>query len=248
MINRTPLPIVTCLVLLVFDIGVNSPVRADWVVHNAPPASQEDTLYEMVQSDITTSSISKQRVANRFAWAPASEVSGLADIALTFWGGFTGTTLASPVVSAPLDFQVTIYEYDGFGPEPPGAIASQQTILAVAPTAVINAGENGFWVNQYDVYLTEAGFELTPGSDYWLEVADVDPDTGSSRNAPAWQWVSTQFPFSGNYRKFNDVSNWVYSPTSRSSAFRITAVPEPGSICLISLTLMGIFTRKKRNF
>jgi len=242
-------PFTMSLFAVMFGVGLCrcETVRADWVVHNAPPASQEDILYEMVQSDISTSTIAKQRVANRFAWAPAIEVSGLADISLTFWGGFTGATLSSPVVTAPLDFQVTLYQYVGFGPQPPGPVVYQQTISAVAPTSIINAGENGFWVNQYDVYLSGAGFSLTPGSDYWLEVADVDPDTGNERNSPAWQWVSTQAPFSGNYRKFNDASNWVYSPTTRSSAFRMTAVPEPGSISLMSLSLLGFLSRRKRN-
>ena len=218
------------------------------VTDNLPPVFGTEIFNspELEISDIR-GPVTKPRVANRFFWEQAAV--GMGDIHLEFWGGFRVNSTITPVMSSALDFRVRIYDGNNAA-QGPQNLLGEYNFSNVSPTFydfgnIEFLSSTNYYVNEYNVALSGIGYSLAGNTQYWVEIVDNDID---SQGDP-WGWVATSAPFRGYHTRYSDSGNWVLSNSLyESRAFRVTAVPEPGSFALlglVSVVAAGRFRKRK---
>ena len=207
---------------------VASPLAAAPIVYAQPVTFSSAWLSEDVSGGATV-----WRTFDNFALAASGTVVGV-----NFTGAYVD--LSNAVFPAPDSTAFTFRFFADAAGAPAGAALHEETVAfgAVSQSYLGTALFGGFKSSVYSLSADlPVGFAATGNTPYWLAISSVAP-AGNVQ----WAWVGGA---GGNNSTLQVLAGNTEFWRTGDRAFSLEAVPEPGSIMLVTAGLVGLFVRRR---
>jgi len=193
-----------------------SPLTAECIVYQQLPGPHSNSALTSSTID-GVGGIPGLKTADNFQLAQSADITGV-----RWWG------LHSMASDGSNGFQFTFYADEGGNPG--------TALHTTGGSLVTHADVPTNWTTQYESEFT-LPFSATAGTTYWISVFNGAP-------LASWFWLRADLSGDNSRQGYLPVTSWGVGLEDR--AFQLIGVPEPATIVLISVGLLGLMALSRR--